>query len=62
MEGGNLIIPEPPGYLEFLNLMTNARLVLTDLEAQRLPAASRRRRPSWACPFARLRAGLPDAA
>jgi len=45
----DLRVTEPLGYLEFLNLMTNARLVLTDLEAQRLPAASRRRRPSWAC-------------
>ena len=30
VEGGNLIIPEPPGYLAFLNLMANAHLVLTD--------------------------------
>jgi UDP-N-acetylglucosamine 2-epimerase len=39
-----LRVVEPLGYLEFLNLTANARLVLTDLEAQRLPAVSRRRR------------------
>ncbi len=26
----NLQVTEPPGYLEFLDLMANARLVLTD--------------------------------
>ena len=49
----SLRVTEPLGYLEFLNLMANARLVLTDLEAQRLPSASRRRRRSWVCPFDR---------
>jgi hypothetical protein len=50
----DLQITEPLGQLAFLNRMANARLVLTDLEAQRLPAASRRRRRSWVCPLTGL--------
>ena len=41
----DLRVVEPLGYLDLLNLMANARLVLTDL-VQRFLAASRR---SWGC-------------
>jgi len=50
VEGGDLIILEPLGYLDFLALMKNAALVLTDLEAQRLLWAFRRRLLIWECP------------
>ena len=60
----NLWVTEPLGYLEFLNLMANARLVLTDSggiqeETTILGVPLRQ-------PFdklrTRLRAGLPDVA
>ena len=45
LTGSLIILADPLGYYEFMNLVVHARLILSPI-----PAASRKRRPAWASP------------